>query len=167
MLVLGFLGHSLYSSEAESCAKLAELFSVEEYRKLEGVLSSEWPVYLNKCARVLDENFDAVVGLVRSASQGSLAEEIGVVLQPGVPTLGAGSYFAHKRILPIEREDFWRLADRGFSPSYAPVTCPSCSGTGNVGVRELRPASFLGWFRKKPVELFCLQCDQVSSIKSV
>jgi hypothetical protein len=159
------LGHSLYSREAESCAKLAEFFSIEEYRKLEGVIASEWPAYLNKCAQVLNENFDAIVGLVRSASQGSMGAEIGTVVRQGVPAIGAGSYFIHKRILPIERDDFWRLADRGFSPSYAPVTCPLCGGTGNMGVRKLRPTSFLGWFRKKPVELFCLQCDQVSIIK--
>lgn len=163
--LLAHLGYSVYSREVESCAKLAELFSVEEYRKLEGVIASEWPAYLNKCAQALNENFDAIVGLVHSASQGSMAEEIGTVAQQGVPVIGAGSYFIHKPILPITRDDFWRLADRGFVPSYSPVTCPLCGGTGNMGVRKLRPTSFLGWFRKKPVELFCLQCDQISVIK--
>ena len=150
------------SSDVRDCARLAQSFSIEEYRRLEGVLASEWPVYIRECAKKLDDHFDAIVARARSASQDSRAEGIGAVMPEGVPIIGAGTYFIHKRILPVERDDFWRLTDRGFAPSYSPVTCPLCGGTGNMGVRKLKPISFLAWFRKRPVEFFCLKCDQIS-----
>jgi hypothetical protein len=160
--LLAALVLSVDSSEAQNCARLSQSFSIEEYRRLEGPLASEWPAYLRECARILSDHFDAVIARVRSASQESAAAGIGVVLPEGIPVIGAGAHFIHKRALPIEREDFWRLTDRGFAPSYLPVTCPLCGGTGNMGVRKLKPTSFLAWFMKRPVELFCLKCDQIS-----
>lgn len=160
--LLAALELSVDSPDVRDCARLARSFSIEEYRRLEGVLASEWPLYLKECARVLHDHFDAIVARARSASLESDAEGIGAVVPAGVPAIGAGAYFLHKRILPIERDDFWRLVDRGFTPSYAPVTCPSCGVMDNMGLRKLKPASFLGWFKRRPVELFCLRCDQIS-----
>ncbi len=143
--LLAALGLSVDSSEARSCAR-----------------SPEWPVDLRECARELNDHFDAILARVRSASQESTAAGIGTVVPAGVPVIGAGAHFIHKPILPIERDDFWRLIDRGFAPSYSPVTCPLCGKTGNIGVRELKPTSFFAWFRERPMEFFCLKCDQIS-----
>ncbi len=160
--LLDAMGLFLDDSEFPNSARLAESFSTEEYERLESTLFSEWPKHLRESARVLDQHFDAIVSRVQSASQESGAQEIGYVMREGVPVIGAGAHFLHRRILPIERNEFWRIVDRGFAPSYAAATCPLCGETGNMGIREQIPTSFFEQFRRRPVELYCLRCDEIS-----
>ena len=161
--LLSAMGLTMHSSEFRNCLRLAESFSISEYWRLKKELQSEWPKYLKECARVLQENFRDIVARVRSASQEGEAQGIGTVVPEGVAVIGAGSHFIHKSILPIEREDFWRLIDQDSAPTYAQVRCSFCGESGNMGVRKPKPTSFRGWFRKRRVELLCLKCGRTLS----
>ena len=108
-----------------------------------------WPKSIQEYAAIFDTHFERIVDYVRArgverARQGpeSGPPESGLVVRGAdgsaakTTCAGAGVHFWGSRYLPIDREPFWKIVDKGYLPSYVECRCPSCGYVGNVGQRQ-------------------------------
>lgn len=133
---------------------------LEELRIPVGAEQQAWPVSVKEYATAVKDNFESVIDYIRThglkrAKQGpdSESEEPGLVLRgaDGSVTksvcIGAGVHFWGSQFLPIGRESFWEIVDKGYSPSYVACRCPSCGYVGNVGQRQSAVFASLKYFK--------------------
>ena len=147
MAKVGWLGVFINIAYLEKGHVLFFLDSVlEELGIPVNAKQQSWPDNIKEYAAVVASHFDAIVDYIRArgaekATQdpGSESQGSGLVLRgaDGSTTkmmyTGAGVHFWGSQFLPIGRQGFWRIVDKGYSPTYAACRCPSCGYVGNVG----------------------------------